>query len=412
MHPVSLIFYNLGILIYVSLIRLISPFHTKANKWIAGRKNTYNEIKEWKNNVNPSFTILIHCASLGEYEQSIPLLPHLKAQNPTAHLVITFFSPSGYDHIKANPCISQVFYIPADFRKDVKRFIKSLDPSMVILIHKELWYHFINELNINKIPIFIVNGVFNKSDITYYPWNTHSLKRIRWFFLVDPNSKYQLNKKGFNNTSINGDLRIERMKLLSKEAWHHPLLELKHKGDRCFIYGSVYSHDIGVIQPFIQDHPNDIHLIFPHELEYRNIAGIQKKLNLPCEKYSEHTDMQTNIYIIDIMGILKYAYRIADVVYIGGGFNHGIHSVVEALVYSKPVIFGPKYYKDPLAKELLKYRYGCSIEDSHSFSNHMNNMYAEKDKLRTKIEKFVDSKSASSEEIVQKIQDLNASPFQ
>ncbi|HMQ07996.1 MAG TPA: glycosyltransferase N-terminal domain-containing protein [Saprospiraceae bacterium] len=412
MHPVSLIFYNLGILIYVSVLRLISPFHPKANKWITGRKNTFNKIKEWKNNTHPSFTILIHCASLGEYEQSIPLLSQLKTHYPNGHLVITFFSPSGYDQIKINSCISQVFYLPADFRRDVKRFVKCINPKMVILIHKELWYHFINELYLNKIPIYIVNGVFNQSDISYYPWNTHALKRIRWFFLVDSHSTYPLVNKGFNNIKITGDLRIERMKRLSKEQWNHPLMEFKQKGDRCFIYGSVYSQDIHIIQPFIQDHPNDIHLIFPHELDQRNIAGIKKKLILPCEIYSEHSDIQTNIYIIDIIGVLKYAYRMADVVYIGGGFNQGIHSVVEALVYSKPVIFGPNYHKYPLVKELLKYGYACSIRDSDSFAYYMNIKWAEKDKLRTKIEKFVDSKSASSEEIVQKIQNLNESSLQ
>lgn len=350
--------YSISISVYGLLIYVYSFFNQKAKLWVDGRKNWAKKLEDVSGDV-----IWIHCASLGEYEQGKPILEQLKQKHPSKKILLSFFSPSGYELQKNNTLAEWVIYLPLDKVSNAKKFINLTKPSLAIFIKYEFWANYILELKQQNIPTYVVSAIFRKNHFLFKPyakWYLRVVTNITHFFVQNETSKQLLSKYGINQTTVSGDSRFDRVQEIA-QANETDSVIAQFKGDQpLMVCGSVWSKDMDYINAMIIQFPTIKFLIAPHDLSY--VEQLKKLGGLYSEQ--EH-DMQ--VMILDTMGMLSSVYRYADISYIGGGFGKGIHNTLEAAVYGCPIIFGPNYTKFNEAKELIKLKTAISINDCNAF---------------------------------------------
>jgi len=344
--------YNIGIVIYGLLLRLVSLFNAKAKLFVIGRENIFDKIQQ-KININDR-PIWFHFASLGEFEQGRPVLEKLKADFPLQRIVVTFFSPSGYE-VRKNYALADVFYLPLDTASNAKKFINSVNPKFAVFTKYEFWYHYFNELHKKQIPLYLISGIF-RSDQVFFKWYGSFyrgiLKFVTHFFVQNEESVSLLKGIGINNVSLSGDTRFDRV---YENAQHPKKLELIEQfcgADNVFIAGSTWLPDEKLLVSLIERYPDWKFIIAPHEIGISHIEEIEK-LFPTAAKYSQLKANTSQVLIIDNIGMLSSLYQYASVAYIGGGFGAGIHNTLEAAAFGLPVIFGPKYDKFQEAKDLI-----------------------------------------------------------
>ncbi|HEK19482.1 3-deoxy-D-manno-octulosonic acid transferase [Mucilaginibacter sp.] len=351
--------YNIGIHLYSLIVRLVSLYKNKAKLWINGRKHQQISALE--------SSIWFHFASLGEFEQGRPVLEAIRAQYPLQKIVVTFFSPSGYEPRKNTPLADAVYYLPLDTAANAQQFISTIRPQMAIFTKYEYWYHFFNELHGQHIPLYIISGIFRPGQV-FFKWygglHRKMLKMVTWFFLQDAKSKQLLHDIGVTNITLSGDTRFDRVWANAQQPKHLPEIENFKAGQKLFIAGSTWPQDEQLIANLITQHPDWKFIIAPHEVGEDKINLLMSLL--PADKtlkFSQISDLQslTSNLIIDNIGMLSSLYQYADIAYIGGGFGAGIHNTLEAAAFGMPVIFGPKYDKFKEAKDLVALKAGFSI---------------------------------------------------
>lgn len=353
-----LVLYNIAITIYYTLVYTASLYKNKAKLWVNGRKN--QQVQE----LNSS--IWFHFASLGEFEQGRPVLEAVKRQYPSQPIVITFFSPSGYEVRKDTPIADAVYYLPLDRAADAQKFIKTINPVMTVFTKYEYWYHFFNELHKKHIPLYIISGIFRPGQV-FFRWygglHRKMLKLVTWFFVQDVSSKHLLQQVGITNVSISGDTRFDRVWANTQAPPSLPEVERFKNGQKLFIAGSTWPADERLLVTLIKQYPNWKFIIAPHEIAADKISGVMQLVNNRATKYSETDDQNLNIntLIIDNIGMLSSLYQYADIAYIGGGFGAGIHNTLEAAAFGMPVIFGPNYERFKEAKDLIELNAAFSI---------------------------------------------------
>jgi 3-deoxy-D-manno-octulosonic-acid transferase len=346
------ILYNISVQLYVIAIRITALFNTKANLWIKGRKTIFQRLTEAiKENKN---IVWFHCASLGEFEQGKPLIEGYKTRNPNHKILLTFFSPSGYEIRKNYDGVDWVFYIPADTKKNAKQFVNIVKPIKVIFIKYEFWFNYITELNKKNIPFYSVCSVFRKEQYFFkYDWAAKQLNNVSHFFIQDKNSKELLQKMGFSNCTVAGDTRFDSVIRNTQNAISIPLIEEFSKNKTTIICGSTWPKDEALLTKYIKENPNYNYIIAPHEL--LQISVLQKQTNALLFSKADNTNIKnSNVLIIDSIGILSNVYKYGDLAYIGGGFGSGIHNVLEAATFGLPLVFGPNYQKFKEANELIE----------------------------------------------------------
>ena len=352
----SIIFYNLFLLLYSAGIRMVSPWNDKARRWIKGRK-------EFPSTSFTEKTIWMHCASLGEFEQGRPLLEEIKTQYPSYKIVLSFFSPSGYEVMKNYAGADLVFYLPMDNMLHAKKLIDNLNPALVLWVKYEYWYYYLTELKQRNIPVLLVSGIFRKKQ-PFFKWYgsiwKKMLSRFDWFFLQDEESISLLASIGIkDNTSIAGDTRFDRVIAIAEKKEPVPHIKEFIGNDRVLVAGSTWEEDEIELLHFIRSNPRIKFIIAPHEIHESNLLDVKKEFKDPL-LYSELAAKKNlkddkHILIIDNIGMLSKLYQYADVTYVGGGFgSEGVHNVLEAAVYGKPVVFGPVYEKFSEAKGLVE----------------------------------------------------------
>lgn len=359
--------YNLFIQIFGLLIKISSLFDAKAKKWIIGRKNIFEEIE--KAISSDDKVIWMHTASLGEFEQGRPVLEALRKKCPAHKLLLTFFSPSGYEIKKNYDQVDHVFYLPLDTPKNAKRFIKLIHPELAIFVKYEFWFNYINELNKNNSPTYFISSIFRADQYFfkwYGAWFRKQLKLISHFFVQNETSIDLLNSIGIYNICLSGDTRFDRVYDLAQQCQNFPLVE-KFKGEKqLFIAGSTWPPDENILIPLIEKNPELKFIIAPHETKAERVWQILKKLGSKALLFSdanEETIKKAQVLIIDSVGILAHLYQYADICYIGGGFGVGIHNIQEPVTFGKPVIFGPNFEKFREARDLLDRGGAFAIND-------------------------------------------------
>jgi 3-deoxy-D-manno-octulosonic-acid transferase len=358
--------YNIGIPLYYTLIYIVSLYKNKARLWIKGRKE--QQIQQFKSSV------WFHFASLGEFEQGRPVLEQIKSNYPEHAIVVTFFSPSGYEARKNTPLADAVYYLPLDTESNARQFINSINPVMAIFTKYEYWYHFFNQLHKQHVPLYMISGIFRPGQV-FFKWygglHRKMLKMVSWFFVQDIASKHLLHDAGVTNVTISGDTRFDRVWANALQPKELPQIASFKNGQKLFIAGSTWPADEKLLVEVINQHPNWKFLIAPHEIREDKINGLMSVLpkgtTLKFSNISNITS-QTSCLVIDNIGMLSLLYQYADIAYIGGGFGSGIHNTLEAAAFGMPVIFGPKYDKFKEALDLVELKAGFSINSQEELN--------------------------------------------
>ncbi len=373
-------------------------WNVKARQWRNGRKNNFKNITlALKDN---EYRIWFHCASVGEFEQARPLLEAYRKQYPLHKIVLTFFSPSGYELRKNYSGADYVFYLPLDTPTYARKFVCLINPKLAAFVKYEFWYHHLRELYKNTIPVILISGIFRKDQL-FFKWYGQEWSKVLHFFshlfVQDQLSFQLLQTLQLKNVAIGGDTRFDRVWQIAQQATGLSKIELFKNNQKLFIAGSTWRADEKLIKTLINKNNDWKWIIVPHETDDSHLSAT-KILFPDAVFYSELLgDKPTNskILIVDEVGLLSSLYRYADIAYVGGGFGKGIHNILEAAVYGIPIIFGPNHQKFKEAADLLKIGASKSINNAdelimafEEFGRgtslaEQNNIYIEKNKGAT-----------------------------
>ncbi len=350
--------YNLIIALYDLAVHIISPFSRKPRKMMKGHWVVYELLRQ---QLEPGYHyIWFHAASLGEFEQGRPLMEKIRASYPEYKLLLTFFSPSGYEVRKNYRGADIVCYLPFDKPRNVKKFLDLVNPCMAFFIKYEFWKNYLDELHSRRIPVYSVSSIFRKGQI-FFKWYggtyRNVLRNFDYLFVQNERSKRFLAKIGINRAMVVGDTRFDRVLQIRQEAKELPLVELFKGKAMTFVAGSSWQPDEDLFIEYFNTHPEMKLIIAPHVIDENHLVEIVSKLKRPYVRYSradEKNVLKADCLIIDCFGLLSSIYRYGEIAYIGGGFGVGIHNTLEAAVYGIPVIFGPKYQKFQEAVQLIE----------------------------------------------------------
>lgn len=403
--------YDVIIHVFVAGIRIAALFNPKAGKWIKGRKNWFKILEPAipENGVD----IWIHCASLGEFEQGRPVLEALRDKYPHYYILLTFFSPSGYEVRKNYAGADHICYLPLDTPGNAKKFIKLIQPRLTLFVKYEFWYHYLTELHERQLPVVLISAIFRK-DQFFFRWYGKPFRKLLFFFqqifVQDKPSALRLEEAGISGVQIIGDTRFDRVVQIAAVAKALPAIETFLKGLPCWVAGSTWPEDDQLLQLCHSKIPKWI--IAPHEVNEKHLLQIEKLFGQKVIRYSsliqapeKYSDK--SVLIIDNMGLLSSLYRYGKVAYIGGGFGHGIHNILEAAVYGLPVIFGPRYQKFKEAKDLVDLNAAFSIRDENGLTSLIEKMENEtyrKDAGR-RAREYVKDQTSATQKIVRYIQE-------
>ena len=398
------IMYQLAIYIYLAGVAIASIFNKKVRKMWRGEREA---IKILKAKVDPDAQyIWFHAASLGEFEQGRPLIEKIRAEHPEYKILLTFFSPSGYEVRKDYKGADIICYLPLDTISNARRFLRNVRPVMAFFIKYEFWYNYLHILKHRNVPVYSVSSIFRPRQV-FFRWYgrqyAHVLKCFTHFFVQNEISRYLLSTIGIKSVTVVGDTRFDRVLQIKQEAKQLPILQAFTSGDTpCFVAGSTWQPDEDILIRYFNAHKNWKVIIAPHVVDDDHLHQILSRLDRRTVRYTQTTPEEAanaQSLIIDCYGLLSSVYQYGDVAYVGGGFGAGIHNVLEAAVWGMPVLFGPNNKKFQEAQGLLIAQGGFEITDYRSFSKIMNRISTDADLLQqsgTKAGGYVENRAGAS----------------
>jgi len=401
--------YNFGISLYKLLLQIASLFNSKAKLFLKGRKNLLHTISK---RINASEKhIWFHFASLGEFEQGRPVLEKLKEIYPGKKIVVTFFSPSGYEIRKDYTGADGVFYLPLDTKNNAEKFVKLINPEIAIFTKYEFWYHYFKVLHRHNVPLFLISGIF-RPDQLFFKWYggfyRSMLECVNYFFVQNEESVKLLNSINIKNVSLSGDTRFDRVAENAQSPKHLQAIADFCGSSKVFIAGSTWPQDEQLIATLITENPDWKFIIAPHEIGAAHLDEITHLIPRMI-RYTSLAENDTNsdskVLLIDNIGMLSSIYQYADIAYIGGGFGAGIHNTLEAAAFGLPVIFGPKYDKFQEAKDLIRLGAAISINSSASLSDAFTKLQQDNN-AATAARNYVDIKKGSTQQILKYLKDF------
>ena len=378
--------YNLGIYLYLIGVAICSLFSTKVRKMWRGEREAIKLLKE---KVDPSAQyVWFHAASLGEFEQGRPLMEQLRRDHPEYKILLTFFSPSGYEVRKNYEGADIICYLPLDTVRNARRFLRAVRPVMAFFIKYEFWYNYLHILRHRGVPVYSVSSIFRTNQV-FFRWYgreyAHVLKCFTHFFVQNEISRYLLSTIGIKNVSVVGDTRYDRVMQIRDAAKQLPVVDaFVCKDDKVFVAGSTWPADGDLLIPYFNLHREWKLIIAPHVVSEEHLHQILSQLDRRAVRYTQTTPeeaAQADCLIIDCYGLLSSIYRYGHVAYVGGGFGAGIHNVLEAAVWGIPVFFGPKNKKFHEAQELKMALGGFEVKDYKELSKLMNRLVTDENYL-------------------------------
>ena len=363
--------YTFGILCYNAIVHIAAYFgNKKAKLWCEGRKNQWDRLKS----PDPSFQwIWVHVSSLGEFEQGLPIIEALKKEYPQYKLLLTFFSPSGYEIKKDFPLADMVDYMPIDTLKNARQLVNNFNLKAAIFVKYEFWFNHIKVLHDNRIHMYYISTVLRPNQYFFKPWGkwfrNHFFK-IKYFFTQNNETANLLHHMGVENVTVAGDTRFDRVYEIAQQAQRFPDIEEFIGGRNCVIAGSSWPSDEKILYNFIDTMPNNYcFILVPHDISDSHIKQITPHLY----DYQLYTDFDPKkhsmVLVVNKIGILSKIYRYARFAYIGAGFYDGIHNIQEAIVYDVPVVFGPKYHEFEEAVDLVELKGAFAINNQIELEN-------------------------------------------
>ena len=380
------ILYSLGILFFSGILRVVALFNRKAKMLVEGRRETMRRIKSIRFDTKP---IWIHCASLGEFEQGRPVIEAIKKQQPEQKVVLTFFSPSGYEVQKNYELADEVLYLPSDRPFNVKKFVEAIAPKEVIFVKYEFWYHFLKHLHKRGVKTYIVSAIF-RPEHAFFKWYGGWYRKMLGYFtrlyVQDETSGELLTNIGIRNFQIAGDTRFDRVYEIARSSKEYPELKEFSNESMVMVGGSTWPAGEKLIADYLKHNPDFKLLIAPHEIHEEHLVQIESLFAAySCARYTKLNGVDLKalrILIVDTMGMLSSMYRYGDVAYIGGGFGSGIHNTIEASTFGLPVIIGPNFKKYQEACDLIELGGGFSVDDTVSFNKIADKLFKESASLQ------------------------------
>ena len=366
--------YNLGIEAYRMGAKLASLKSKKVKKMIDGQADTFRYLESKRSEIEGC--VWIHAASLGEFEQGRPLIERIRRDNPGERILLTFFSPSGYEIRKNYSEVDGVCYLPFDTQANAERFVQTTKPKVAIFVKYEFWGNYLQSLQRHSVPTYIISSIFRPGQIFFRPWGGMFANILRCFhtmFVQDEASKSLLESIGISNVVVAGDTRFDRVTDIQASCKRFDILDQFAAADSrpILMMGSSWQPDEDIVIPYFNEHPEMRLVIAPHEFDEHRVEAMMQRIGRKTLRYTQITDPQQarecDCLIIDCFGILSSCYAYAQAAYIGGGFGVGIHNLNEAAVYGIPVIFGPNHYKFKEASDLIACGGGFSISDARGF---------------------------------------------
>lgn len=407
---ISSIIYNLGIHLYAFGMHILFPFSRKPRKMIKGHWIVYKLLRQQKE--EGAQYIWFHAASLGEFEQGRPLIEKIREFYPQYRILLTFFSPSGYEVRRNYRGADIVCYMPLDKPRNVHKFLSIIQPCMAFFIKYEFWKNYLDELHKRNIPTYSVSSIFRKDQV-FFKWYggtyRNVLKDFDQLFVQNETSKRFLAKISITNVTVVGDTRFDRVLQIRQEAKDLPLIA-EFKGNALtMIAGSSWQPDEDLFIKYFNQHPEMKLIIAPHVIDENHLVEIIGKLNRPYVRYSRATTenvKRSDCLIIDGFGLLSSIYRYGEFAYIGGGFGDGIHNTLEACVYNIPVLFGPKYQHFMEAKELIETKGAACIKDYNELKEYLDKFLTDPlflKKMGDRAGNYVKENSGATERIMKDV---------
>lgn len=364
-----LLLYNFFMFIYSKLVALVGCWNHKAKLWHNGRKHIFERMAE---KISPSDKVIwIHVASLGEFEQGRPVIEEIRNNYPHYKILLTFFSPSGYEIRKNYQGADYIFYLPIDTPGKVKKFLDIAHPEMAIFVKYEFWLNYLYQLKQRGIRTFLISSIFRK-DSVFFKWYGNrwrqALESFEQIFVQNEESRHLLHSIGFDNVIIAGDTRFDRVAAIANAAKKIPTIERFKAESRLFVAGSTWGPDEDILQVLINQNPDIKFVVAPHEMDEGRMAKIIANTSHGAIRYTQCDDTtdftRYQVLILDTMGMLSSVYGYASWSYIGGGFGVGIHNTLEAATFALPIAFGPKYQKFKEARDMVALGAATKVESS------------------------------------------------
>jgi 3-deoxy-D-manno-octulosonic-acid transferase len=349
-----LFIYNLIVLFAAQILKLLALFSPKMKLFVEGRKLVFQTLKD---KIHPEDKVFwFHAASLGEYEQGLPVIEKVKEQFPHHKIVVTFFSPSGYEVRKNNTVADVTVYLPLDTKANAKQFLDLVHPEKVFFIKYEFWPNYLYELRQRNISTYLISGIFREKQV-FFKWYggfyKNALKTFNYFFVQNEKSKTLLQSIGFNNVKVSGDTRFDRVVAILEKDNSLDFIEQFKNNQTTIVIGSSWPKEEELLVNFINQADDNIKFIIaPHNIKSEQIQNLKKEITKNTILFSEYSVLtgrdlslnENNVFIIDTIGILTKIYSYADIAYVGGGFgNPGVHNILEPATFGIPIIIGPNY---------------------------------------------------------------------
>ena len=400
------ILYNLGIRLYYLEILIASVFNLKARQWIRGRRAW---IRKLASGIDPGSNYTwFHCSSLGEFEQGRPVLESIRSKRPDSKILLTFFSPSGYEIRKNYTGADHVCYLPLDTRKNARYFLDTVPITQAYFVKYEFWYHYLKNLNKRNIPVYLISAIFRKNQAffkAYGRWYRKMLSCFDRLFVQDEESGKLLASFQINHFTVSGDTRFDRVYEIAEKVREIPVISRFAGSGPVVIAGSIWPPDEDLLCRYINESDHKWKFILvPHEIDNAHIQRLKQRLENKTLIYSRLDDISdASVLIIDTIGLLSSLYQYGRIAYIGGGFGKGIHNTLEAATFGIPVIFGPNYKKFREAKELVEAGAGYPIDDYETLRSSLNRFAGDPEMLLSSgkaARDYIISKTGATSSIV------------
>lgn len=408
--------YNVLLVLASQLVKILALFSPKIKLFVNGRKTVFETLSA---KISPEDkTIWFHAASLGEYEQGLPVMEKIKQKFPNHKMVLTFFSPSGYEVRKNNTFADATVYLPLDTKSNAKQFLKLVHPDLVFFIKYEYWPNYLNELKKRNIETYLISGIFRDKQ-AFFKWYggfyRNALKTFEYFFVQNESSKKLLQSLGYQNVKISGDTRFDRVVSILDRDNSLDFIEQFKNNTTTIVIGSSWPKDESLLVNFINQTDAQVKFIIaPHNIKAEQILELKKSITKKTVLYSEYVETQliaslqeNNVFIIDTIGILTKIYSYADIAYVGGGFgNPGVHNILEPATFGIPIVVGPNYSHFAEATALVNMEGCISITNQNQLNDAFNNLISNDDIRHEKghiCETFVQMNKGATDVILKHI---------
>ncbi len=406
-------FYQFGYQLYRFALNLASPFHPKARAWVRGRRQLWRDLDSIPTKKRVAW---FHAASLGEYEMAKPVIASLKEQVPDLFILVTFFSPSGYEHHQGEGLVDLATYLPHDTAGSAQRFLEKIKPKIAVFVKYEFWPNIMKACLTSKVPITVISANFRDNQFLFRPLGRSLrslLQQASFIGVQNESSLHVLEQHEFSNMTVTGDSRFDNVSKLAREDYRLEHLEDWFKLRPTIICGSIWKEDEEVLLPQIMRHPYFNFILAPHDVSKGNVDRLIRSLPATAMKWSSRSsstrEEDIRILVLDTIGQLSRVYRYGQIAFVGGGFKTGLHNILEPAVYGLPVLFGPEHQKFWEAKAMIKAGGGFevhSMEDCNILLRKFSDQAATLQEASKNAADFVQSHGGAAEKTVTALKEV------